>query len=110
MNIHKNDGTVLQFNNPKVQASLGSNTFAISGHAETKDLKDLMPNLLRDLKPEDLGALKSFIESRNGSAAAAASLAEATSAAAAAAAAAATTPKPEGVPEVESFEDSKTEA
>lgn len=27
----KNDGTVLHFNNPKTQASLASNTFAITG-------------------------------------------------------------------------------
>jgi len=32
----KDDGQVLHFNNPKVQASLAANTFAITGHAETK--------------------------------------------------------------------------
>ena len=32
----KEDGQVIHFNNPKVQASLAANTFAITGHAETK--------------------------------------------------------------------------
>lgn len=32
----KDDGTVIHFNNPKVQASLAANTFAITGHAESK--------------------------------------------------------------------------
>ena len=32
----KDDGQVLHFNNPKVQASLAANTFAINGHADTK--------------------------------------------------------------------------
>lgn len=32
----KDDGQVIHFNNPKVQASLAANTFAISGHAENK--------------------------------------------------------------------------
>lgn len=36
VNMIKDDGQVLHFNNPKVQASLAANTFAITGHAETK--------------------------------------------------------------------------
>ena len=32
----KEDGQVLHFNNPKVQASLAANTFAVTGHAENK--------------------------------------------------------------------------
>ena len=36
VNMIKGDGTVIHFNNPKVQASLSANTFAVTGHAETK--------------------------------------------------------------------------
>jgi hypothetical protein len=36
VNMIKGDGSVIHFNNPKVQASLTANTFAITGHAETK--------------------------------------------------------------------------
>ena len=32
----KDDGRVLHFTNPKVQASLSANTFAISGNCEDK--------------------------------------------------------------------------
>jgi len=36
VNMIKDDGEVVHFNNPKVQASLAANTFAVSGHAEIK--------------------------------------------------------------------------
>ena len=32
----KDDGQVIHFNNPKVQASITANTFAITGHADHK--------------------------------------------------------------------------
>ena len=36
VNMIKEDGEVIHFNNPKVQASLAANTFAVTGHAEIK--------------------------------------------------------------------------
>merc|ERR1712168_1203058 len=33
VNMIRDDGHVIHFNNPKVQASLAANTFAITGHA-----------------------------------------------------------------------------
>ena len=39
----KDDGTVIHFNNPKVQASLAANTFAVTGHGENKQITDLLP-------------------------------------------------------------------
>lgn len=38
VNMYKNDGTVIHFNNPRTQASLSSNTFAITGHADIKNV------------------------------------------------------------------------
>ena len=32
----KEDGTVIHFNNPKVQASVPANTFSVTGSAESK--------------------------------------------------------------------------
>ena len=32
----KDDGTVIHFNNPKVQASVPANTFSVTGGAENK--------------------------------------------------------------------------
>merc|ERR1712033_75079 len=43
VNMIKDDGTVLHFNNPKVQASISANTFAVNGHAETKQLTEMLP-------------------------------------------------------------------
>ncbi len=36
VNMIKDDGTVIHFNNPKVQASVPANTFAVVGHGENK--------------------------------------------------------------------------
>ncbi|XP_054764339.1 transcription factor BTF3 homolog 4-like [Lytechinus pictus] len=49
VNMIKDDGTVIHFNNPKVQASLAANTFAISGHAENKQLTDMLPSIMNQL-------------------------------------------------------------
>lgn len=39
VNMIKNDGSVIHFNNPKAQASLAANTFAITGHGELKQVE-----------------------------------------------------------------------
>ncbi|KAB0382018.1 hypothetical protein FD755_003935 [Muntiacus reevesi] len=44
-----NQGTVIHFTNPKVQASLAANTFTITGHAETKQLTEMLPSILNQL-------------------------------------------------------------
>lgn len=58
VNIIKNDGTVINFNNPKTQASLATNTFAITGHGETKQISEMLPGILTQLGPEGLLQLK----------------------------------------------------
>jgi len=54
----KDDGSVIHFNNPKVQASLGANTFAITGHAENKKITDMVPGILSQLRAENFQHLK----------------------------------------------------
>uniref|UniRef100_A0A2K6KBC9 Transcription factor BTF3 n=1 Tax=Rhinopithecus bieti TaxID=61621 RepID=A0A2K6KBC9_RHIBE len=49
VNMFTNQGTVIHFNNPKVQASLAANTFTITGHAETKQLTEMLPSILNQL-------------------------------------------------------------
>ncbi|XP_065834830.1 transcription factor BTF3 homolog 4-like [Oscarella lobularis] len=49
VNMFKDDGYVIHFNNPKVQASLGANTFSVTGHSETKPITDMLPNILNQL-------------------------------------------------------------
>lgn len=38
VNMIKDDGSVIHFKNPKAQASLAANTFAITGHGENKQV------------------------------------------------------------------------
>merc|ERR1712002_779904 len=58
VNMIKEDGQVIHFNNPKVQASLAANTFAITGHAEMKQIADMLPGILNQLGTESLSSLK----------------------------------------------------
>lgn len=64
VNLFKDNGEVICFNNPKVQACLQSNTFVVTGHAETKQITDMLPSLLSQLRGESLastlGGLSSF--------------------------------------------------
>merc|ERR1712156_292878 len=58
VNMIKDDGSVIHFNNPKVQASLQSNTFAVTGHAENKQITEMLPGILNQLGAESLTHLK----------------------------------------------------
>uniref|UniRef100_A0A0B7ALK9 Transcription factor BTF3 n=1 Tax=Arion vulgaris TaxID=1028688 RepID=A0A0B7ALK9_9EUPU len=58
VNMIKEDGQVIHFNNPKVQASLAANTFAITGHAENKQIAEMLPGILNQLGTESLSSLK----------------------------------------------------
>merc|ERR1719205_355309 len=58
VNMIKEDGQVIHFNNPKVQASLAANTFAITGHAENKQTAEMLPGILNQLGAESLTHLK----------------------------------------------------
>ncbi|XP_052258531.1 transcription factor BTF3 homolog 4-like isoform X2 [Dreissena polymorpha] len=63
VNMIKDDGQVIHFNNPKVQASLAANTFAISGHAENKQISEMLPGILNQLGAESLSSLKKLASS-----------------------------------------------
>merc|ERR1712071_42601 len=63
VNMIKEDGQVIHFNNPKVQASLAANTFAITGHAETKQITEMLPGILNQLGPESLSGLRKLASS-----------------------------------------------
>ncbi|XP_053056030.1 transcription factor BTF3-like [Acinonyx jubatus] len=58
MNILTNQGTVIHFNNPKVQA----NAFTITGHAETKQLTEMLPSILNQLGADSLTSLRRLVE------------------------------------------------
>merc|ERR1711990_1139217 len=63
VNLFKDNGTVIHFNNPKVQASIAANTYVVSGHAETKKLQDLLPGIINQLGPDNLQNPKKIAES-----------------------------------------------
>merc|ERR1712217_993087 len=62
VNMFKEDGTVIHFASPKVQASVSSNTFVVSGHGETKRLEELLPGIINQLGPDNLMNLKRIAE------------------------------------------------
>uniref|UniRef100_A0A3Q3JBR7 Transcription factor BTF3 n=1 Tax=Monopterus albus TaxID=43700 RepID=A0A3Q3JBR7_MONAL len=62
VNMFTNQGTVIHFNNPKVQASLAANTFTITGHAETKQLTEMLPGILNQLGADSLTSLRRLAE------------------------------------------------
>ncbi|XP_042418076.1 nascent polypeptide-associated complex subunit beta-like [Zingiber officinale] len=61
VNIFKDDH-VIQFINPKVQASIAANTWVVSGASQTKKLQDLLPGIINQLGPDNLENLKRLAE------------------------------------------------
>jgi len=58
VNMFRDDGSVIHFTNPKVQASPQANTFAISGQAETKQVSEMLPSIVNQLGPEGFASLR----------------------------------------------------
>jgi len=63
VNLFKDDGHVIHFASPKVQASIAANTYVVSGNAETKKLQDLLPGIINQLGPDNLEDLKKIYQS-----------------------------------------------
>lgn len=61
--MFKEDGNVIHFAAPKVHASVPSNTFAIYGAGEDKELTELVPGILNQLGPDSLASLRKLAES-----------------------------------------------
>uniref|UniRef100_A0A8D2KHQ4 Transcription factor BTF3 n=1 Tax=Urocitellus parryii TaxID=9999 RepID=A0A8D2KHQ4_UROPR len=62
VNMFTNQGTVIHFNNPKVQVSLAANTFTITGHAKTKQLTEMLPSISNQLGTDSLNSLRRLAE------------------------------------------------
>ncbi|KAK4752618.1 hypothetical protein SAY87_021416 [Trapa incisa] len=61
VNIFKDD-SVIQFTNPKVQASVAANTWVVSGTPQTKRLQDVLPGVFNQLGADNLDNLKKLAE------------------------------------------------
>merc|ERR1712099_89822 len=62
VNLFKDNGTVIHFQNPKVQASIAANTYVVSGPSQTKKLQDLLPGIINQLGPDNLANLKKIAQ------------------------------------------------
>ncbi|CAE8638496.1 unnamed protein product [Polarella glacialis] len=62
VNMFLENGGVIHFSAPKVQAAVAANTFVISGQAETKRLEELLPGIINQLGPDNLMNLKRIAE------------------------------------------------
>merc|ERR1719421_1583323 len=62
VNMFKEDGAVLHFSAPKVQASIAANTYVITGHGEDKQLQELLPGIINQLGADNLMNLKRIAE------------------------------------------------
>merc|ERR1711924_185800 len=62
VNMFREDGSVVHFSAPKVQASVQANTYTITGNAEEKQLEELLPGIINQLGPDNLMNLKRIAE------------------------------------------------
>mmetsp|Transcript_64598 Transcript_64598/g.114910 ORF Transcript_64598/g.114910 Transcript_64598/m.114910 type:complete len:157 (+) Transcript_64598:59-529(+) len=62
VNFFTESGNVIHFSAPKVQASVASNTYVITGHGEEKRLEELLPGIINQLGPDNLMNLKRIAE------------------------------------------------
>ncbi|KAG0171985.1 Nascent polypeptide-associated complex subunit beta [Apophysomyces sp. BC1034] len=62
VNMFRDDGKVIHFNAPKIQAATNCNTYAIHGRASEKDLAELVPGILSQMGPESLASLRKLAE------------------------------------------------
>lgn len=60
VNFFKEDGKVIHFKNPKVQAAIAANTYIISGASETKPLQELLPSIVSQLGMENFPGLQNM--------------------------------------------------
>ncbi|KAF9433350.1 Nascent polypeptide-associated complex subunit beta [Entomortierella beljakovae] len=76
VNMFMDEGSVIHFRQPKVHLSSPSNTFAIYGRGEEKEMTELVPGILNQLGPDSLNSLRKLAEKYQQSAAGQAALAE----------------------------------
>jgi len=53
---------VIQFANPKLQASPPANTYVVTGPSSTRALQDILPGVFSQLGPENIANLKKVAE------------------------------------------------
>ena len=59
--MFRDDNTVLHMRKPKVEYSFREQLLVLQGNPETKNLKDMMPEILKQVGPQQFGYLKDII-------------------------------------------------
>merc|ERR1712176_558163 len=62
VNMFKDDNTVIHFKRPQVQFSVRENLLVVTGTSESKEIKDLLPEILKQVGPQQYGFLKDLID------------------------------------------------
>mmetsp|Transcript_7586 Transcript_7586/g.13671 ORF Transcript_7586/g.13671 Transcript_7586/m.13671 type:complete len:170 (-) Transcript_7586:60-569(-) len=62
VNLFRDDGKVIHFANPKVQASISANTYIVSGNADTVGLESLLPGVVSQMGPEMIQQLQAQVQ------------------------------------------------
>lgn len=62
INIFKDDNTVIHFRKPQLEYSFKEKVSFVAGTHETKNIKDLFPDILKQLGPKQLTLMKDFAE------------------------------------------------
>lgn len=62
INIFKDDNTVVHFKKPTLEYSFKEKVSFVSGTHETKSIKDLLPNIIKQLGPKQFEFMKEYAE------------------------------------------------
>merc|ERR1712084_192042 len=62
VNMFMDDNTVMHFKKPSLEYSLKEKVSFLSGQMEKKHIKDLLPNIIKQLGPKQFSFMKDFAE------------------------------------------------
>lgn len=62
VNMFQEDGNILHFQNPKVEANVKNNLYAVFGNPEVKSVTELMPEIIPQLPASHIQFLKQYAE------------------------------------------------
>ena len=62
VNIFRDDNTVIHFKKPNLEYSIKEKVSFLTGFSEVKHIKDLLPNIIKQLGPKQFSFMKDFAE------------------------------------------------
>ena len=61
VNMFKDDNTVVHFKKPLINYSVRENLLIVTGGCESKELKDMLPEIIKQVGPQQYEALKNLV-------------------------------------------------